>query len=77
MNEIIEELKQILFDVEAKIDVKKALTFLDLASDSYVVIQFPEVQSLMEEDWFQKEAILDNSDNAESSTYFIPINRII
>ena len=77
MNEIIEELKQILFDVDAKIDVKKALTFLDLASSSYVVIEFPEVQSLMEEDWFQKEAILDNSDNAESSTYFIPINRII
>lgn len=44
---------------------------------NYILVQWPESQDLMEYDWFQEEAILDNSENAISSSYFIPEERII
>lgn len=43
--------------------------------DHYVYIQWPESQDYMEHDWFKEEAILDNSENATSSSYLIPENR--
>lgn len=43
----------------------------------YKLLQWPESQVYMEESWFQDEAILDNSENATSSSYFIPFNRFI
>lgn len=43
----------------------------------YIYIQWPESQDLMGEDWFREEAILDNSENAPSSSYLIPIERMI
>lgn len=42
----------------------------------YELVLWPESQEYMEEPWFQEEAVLDNSENAESSSYFIPIERI-
>lgn len=42
----------------------------------YIYIEWPESQNYMQEDWFREEAILDNSENAPSSSYLIPINRI-
>lgn len=39
----------------------------------YVLVEWPEVQELMEEEWFWEEAILCVD---TSSAYFIPINRI-
>ena len=39
----------------------------------YKLVQWPEVQELMDEDWFLEEAIL-NFEAADSS-YFIPVNR--
>ena len=48
------------------------LELVDLAQ-LYVLVQWPEVQLLMEEDWFAEEAKL-NIDS--SSAYFIPLTRI-
>lgn len=49
-------------------------------SDTYKLIQFPEVQEYMEYDWFRKEAYLCQAIFEEQkhidSAYFIPINRI-
>lgn len=39
----------------------------------YILVMWPEVQELMDEDWFVDEAIL--SINHDSS-YFIPIKRL-
>jgi len=46
----------------------------------YIPIEFPHVQRYMEEDWFNKEAILINDSTGlemyGSSAYMIPYNRI-
>jgi hypothetical protein len=42
----------------------------------YVRVDWPEVQELMDEPWFQEEAILDNRDNAPSSSYLIPVELV-
>jgi len=39
--------------------------------DGYSLIEWPDSQDYMEEEWFQKEAIL-----APESAYFIPIRRL-
>lgn len=53
-----------------------AINFLELIKDSYVLVNFPEVQDFMEEDWFKEEAILAVTDEADSS-YFIPVKRLL
>ena len=44
--------------------------------DYYVYVNWPEVQDLMDEPWFEEEAILDTRPNAPSSCYLIPWSRI-
>jgi hypothetical protein len=46
--------------------------FIETAQNGYSLVEWPESQTYMEEEWFQEEAIL-----GESSSYFIPIRRII
>lgn len=45
----------------------------------YIVVQWPEVQDLMEESWFDEECFLVNDDNGltqfGSSAYFVPKHR--
>ena len=43
----------------------------------YIIVKWPEVQELMEEDWFDEEAVFINDDKFPSSSYFIPIDRTI
>lgn len=47
----------------------------------FVVVQWPDVQELMEESWFREEAILINDekglDKFGSSAYFVPVIRLI
>lgn len=51
--------------------------FMELASNSYILIPWPESQELMEEEWFEKEAILDINSTIGNSSYFIPLKRIL
>ena len=51
-------------------------SLLELAHNGYTLVQWPESQELMEEDWFDKEAILDVDGKFGSSAYFVPIIRI-
>lgn len=77
MNEFMEVIGQLLFDNNiTKQTNSEIYNILKLIPDSYTIVDWPEVQELMEEDWFQDEAILNNSDNAPSSQYFIPLKRI-
>jgi len=57
--------------------VQRLSTFMNLAKEAYVVVQWPDSQALMEEDWFEKEAILDVDCKFGSSTYFIPLHRLL
>jgi hypothetical protein len=59
-------------DSESSAIIKRVNDFLSLASDSYLLIEWPDVQDYMEENWFDNEAIL-----SESSSYLIPLKRII
>lgn len=47
----------------------------------YVLIQFPEVQELMNEHWFKDEAILaqpsEGQDWVGSSAYFVPTKFLV
>lgn len=47
-----------------------------MKEETYVRVNWPEVQNLMNEDWFHEEAILDNRIQAPSSSYLIPTERI-
>jgi len=42
----------------------------------YVLVEWPESQNYMEEDWFEDEASLADCERFGSSAYFIPKNRI-
>lgn len=63
-------------DREASEGVNK---FLSLASEGYALVTWPESQDLMEEKWFEEEAILalGAEDQVGGSAYFIPIKYLI
>jgi len=42
----------------------------------YVLVEWPESQNYMEEDWFEDEASLADCERFGPSAYFIPKNRI-
>ena len=54
-------------------------SLMDCAEEGYVLIQWPESQEYMEEEWFEEEAILalGSEDKTGSSAYFIPIKRVV
>ena len=45
----------------------------------YILVQWPDSQEFMEEEWFEEEAILalGSEDKTGSSAYFIPIKRFV
>lgn len=55
-----------LSEAEAKDILEKII------DTSYSIVQWPQSQKYMDEEWFQEETVLDNSENAEPSSYFIP-----
>ena len=46
-----------------------------MEDNTYVLIQWPETQILMDYDWFDNEASLADFDKFGSSAYFIPQKR--
>ena len=54
-------------------------SLINCAEEGYVLVEWPESQEFMEEEWFNEEAILalGSEDKTGSSAYFIPIKRII
>lgn len=58
---------------------QSVINLLDVAEDGYALIEWPDSQDYMEEEWFQEEAILalGSEDRTGSSSYFIPIKRIL
>ncbi len=58
---------------------KRVKDFLNTIADGYVLVQWPESQEYMEEEWFDDEAILalGSEDITGSSAYFIPIKRVV
>lgn len=66
-----------IYDVDDEELIKKINNFLNLSEDSYIPIPWPESQDYMEEEWFEKEAILDIDGKFGDSAYFIPIKRLI
>lgn len=70
-------LQKITAKIGLQIEDKEVTEFLNLAINSYVVVQWPESQELMEEDWFEEEAILDTEGRFGSSAYFIPLDRLL
>jgi hypothetical protein len=54
-------------------------TFLQCGMDGYVLVEWPDSQEYMEEEWFEDEAILalGAEEQTGSSAYFIPIKRIV
>lgn len=54
-------------------------TFLNTAANSYVLVEWPESQEFMDEDWFEEEAVcaVGSEDRFGSAAYFIPLKRVI
>ena len=60
-----------------KINVR-ATKLLDLVDQAYVLIEWPDSQGYMEQDWFEQEAVLDVDSPTwlPGSSYFIPLARV-
>jgi len=59
-------------DPESDKPIELINSLLNLSEDSYILINWPESQDYMEEEWFDEEALL-----SEESSYFIPLKRIL
>jgi len=75
----MEAIGQAVFEIFDKNTPIEVSTLLSNMEDCYVLVQWPESQDLMEEEWFDEEAILalGLEDKTGSSAYFVPIKRII
>lgn len=62
------------------IDEKDKQEIIESNESVYTIITWPEIQNLMEFDWFKSECYLINDDKGVeefgSSAYFVPTNRI-
>lgn len=52
---------------------------LNATEEGYVLVEWPDSQDYMEEEWFEEEAILalGAEDKTGSSAYFVPIKRVM
>jgi hypothetical protein len=73
----IESIGQALFELFEENIPAEAKNLLNQLDSAYVVVTWPDVQELMEEDWFDEEAILDVDGKFGDSAYFIPLKRIL
>lgn len=84
-NDAIEVINQTIFDNLPPEDpendeIRKAINnLLEAADEGYILVQWPESQEYMEEEWFEEEAILalGSEDITGSSAYFVPIKRVV
>lgn len=79
---LIEFLSQSLYDKDNIIDeeIKQGANILvNCMASGYVLVEWPNSQIYMEEEWFDEEAILalGAEEKTGSSAYFIPIKRIV
>lgn len=47
----------------------------DIQDYTYVLVQWPETQELMDKEWFDEEASLADCEKFGNSAYFIPQKR--
>lgn len=74
LDEFMEIVGMLLFNDEINSETEPdIINVLEHIPDSYIRVDWPEVQELMEEDWFEDEAVLDIN---KSQSYLIPINRL-
>lgn len=73
----METIGQALFELYEKDTPTEAKNLLNQLDSAYVVVTWPDVQELMEKDWFEEEAILDVDGKFGGSAYFIPLKRIL
>lgn len=45
--------------------------------DTYTLVTWPDVQELMDEEWFEEEAVLEVEGKFGSSAYFVPTKRLL
>ena len=79
---LMEFIGQALYDVWDEIDEEVQQDvgiLLDCMRTGYVLVEWPDSQDYMEEEWFEEEPILalGSEDTTGSAAYFIPIKRII
>ena len=74
----IELISQGLYEIAPQ-GSENVTTLLNCIDEGYCLIQWPESQEYMEEEWFEEEAIFcgGSEDKTGSSAYFIPIKRLI
>jgi hypothetical protein len=73
----METIGQALFEVHEKNIPTEAKNLLNQLDNAYVVVTWPNSQELMEEEWFEEEAVLDVDGRFGGSAYFIPLKRIL
>lgn len=78
-NNAIETIGQAIFEEHGKNAPEEVKSLLNNLNNAYVLVQWPDSQDFMEEDWFEEEAIFcgGSEDKTGDSAYFIPLNRII
>ena len=79
MEQFLETIGQLIYD--ADIDSDETNEVLNLITTSYTIVTWPDIQEIMEEDWFDDESFLINDQKGlekfGSSAYFVPVKHLI
>lgn len=79
MEQFLETIGQLIYD--ADIDSDETNEVLNLITTSYTIVTWPDIQEIMEEDWFDDESFLINDQKGlekfGSSAYFVPVKYLI
>lgn len=84
LEQVIEVIGNVIFETlpaedsendEIREDIDNVLEYLE---NAYILVQWPESQQYMEEEWFDEEAVLalGAEEKTGSSAYFVPIKNI-
>lgn len=64
-------------DSDAKDTYELVHRLLAMLPNAYVVVEWPESQELMEEEWFDNEAVFDIDCKFGHSAYLVPLKRVL
>jgi hypothetical protein len=75
----MEAIGQAVFEMFDKNTPQPVSNLLSIVNEGYVLVQWPESQEYMEEEWFDEEAIFcgGSEDKTGGSAYFIPIKYVV
>lgn len=78
IDDILEKIGNAISEANLRIENEPDVhNYLDMAREAYIPVTWPDVQDLMEEEWFDEEAILDVDNKFGPSAYLVPLKYLL